>query len=145
MVTLMGKCIFCEIINGEAEASIIYKNDYVTAFMDLFPINNGHVLIVPNQHAKKFTDIGCDLVSEMFKVAQRILKAIEKSEIKCEGANLFLSDGEVAGQDVFHSHLHVVPRFTGDAHRMGFSNTDAIEKTRNKLDEMAKMICNSLD
>lgn len=140
----MEGCIFCKIIKGDADASFVYKSEQVTAFMDLNPINKGHVLVVPNNHHKRFTSVEESLVGEMFKVAQKILKAIESSEIKCEGTNLFLSDGEVAGQEVMHSHLHIAPRFKGDGHRVGFSGCDPDESTRDKLDTTADLIKNFL-
>ncbi|MFG1499552.1 HIT family protein [Halobacteriovorax sp. XZX-3] len=140
----MSNCIFCEILKSEADASFVYKNDKVTAFMDLNPINKGHVLVIPNEHHERFSTVNSDMVGEMFNVAQNILKAIEKSDISCEGANLFLSDGEIAGQEVPHSHLHIAPRFTGDGHRMGFSGTDPDESSRDKLNETAKLIADKL-
>lgn len=140
----MNNCIFCKILKGEADASFVYKSDKVTAFMDLNPINKGHVLVIPNEHHERFSYVNSDMVAEMFKVAQNILKAIEKSDIPCEGANLFLSDGEIAGQEVPHSHLHIAPRFTGDGHRMGFSGTDPDESSRDKLNETAKLIADKL-
>ncbi|MFG1481903.1 HIT family protein [Halobacteriovorax sp. HFRX-2_2] len=140
----MNNCIFCKILKGEADASFVYKSDKVTTFMDLNPINKGHVLVIPNEHHERFSYVNSDMVAEMFKVAQNILKAIEKSDIPCEGANLFLSDGEIAGQEVPHSHLHIAPRYTGDGHRMGFSGTDPDESSRDKLNETAKLIADKL-
>jgi len=140
----MSNCIFCKILEGSAEASFVFKGDKVTAFMDLNPINKGHVLVIPNIHHERFSKVEEDISGEIFSVAQKILRAIENSEIKCEGANLFLSDGEIAGQEVPHSHLHIAPRFKGDGHRMGFSGTDADEKERSKLEAVAESIRNQL-
>jgi histidine triad (HIT) family protein len=140
----MSGCIFCKILKGEAETSFVLKNKRVSAFMDINPINKGHVLVVPNNHHERFSKVEEDVTGEMFSVAQKILRAIEKSNIKCEGANLFLSDGEIAGQEVPHSHLHIAPRFKGDGHRMGFSGTDTDEKERSKLEAVAESIRNQL-
>ena len=137
-------CIFCKILKGEASASFVFKNNVVSAFMDVNPINKGHVLVVPNQHHERFSDLESKVPAEMFSVAQRILKAIENSDIPSEGANLFLSDGTIAGQEVPHSHLHIAPRFKGDGHKMGFSGCDSNESQRSKLDETALMIKASL-
>jgi len=141
----MNSCIFCKILNDEIEASFVYRGMIVSAFMDLGAINPGHVLIVPNDHSERFVGIDAEVTGEMFKVAQKILKAIQKSDIACEGANIFLSDGEVAGQEVLHSHLHIAPRFKGDAHRMGFSHFDGSLSERKKLDEAAKEISKNLE
>ncbi|ATH07410.1 HIT family protein [Halobacteriovorax marinus] len=140
----MDDCIFCKILKGESPASFVYRNDKVSAFMDLNPINKGHVLVIPNEHHKRFAGVDNDTVGEMFKVAQKILKSIESSSIACEGANLFVSDGEVAGQEPPHTHLHITPRFKGDGYRMGFSGTDADESSREKLDETAEIIKSAL-
>ena len=68
------------------------------------------------------------------------MKAIEQSEVRSEGANLFLSDGTVAGQEVMHSHLHIAPRFKGDGQRVGFSHSDPEQFPRKRLDEIANQI-----
>ncbi|WP_127717143.1 HIT family protein [Halobacteriovorax sp. HLS] len=140
----MEDCIFCKILKEEAPASFVFRGDRVSAFMDLNPINKGHVLVVPNEHHKRFSSIDNETVGEMFKTAQVILKSIESSRIPCEGANLFVSDGEVAGQEPPHTHLHIAPRFKGDGYRMGFSGTAADESPRNKLDETARLIVANL-
>lgn len=113
--------------------------------MDLNPINQGHVLVVPNHHHGRVRTIDDDCLAEMFQLAKRILNAIENSEIQCEGANLFLSDGAVAGQEVPHSHLHIVPRFEGDGHRMGFSGVDSESLGRQQLDEVAAILFDHLE
>jgi histidine triad (HIT) family protein len=136
----MDNCIFCKILKNEVEASFVYRGEIVSAFMDLHPVNRGHVLIVPNKHNKRFSSLDDITVAEMFKVGRKVLSAIESSEVKCEGANIFLSDGEVAGQEVPHSHLHIAPRFTGDGHRMGFSGNLEIELDRASLNLTAKEI-----
>lgn len=140
----MSDCIFCKILEGKAEASFVFKNNRVSAFMDINPVNRGHVLLIPNNHHERFTEVESDTAGEIFLVAQKILRAIEKSDIRCEGSNLFLSDGEVAGQEVPHSHLHIAPRFKDDGHRMGFSGSNVSEKERSKLETAAQSIRNQL-
>lgn len=140
----MKDCIFCKVLRNEAEASFVYHGDIVSAFMDLHPVNRGHVLVVPNEHHERFTSLNDSIAAEMFRVARIILAAIEESDIKCEGANLFLSDVENAGQEVPHSHLHIAPRFKGDGHRMGFYEADPDESNRFKLNEVALKIANEM-
>jgi histidine triad (HIT) family protein len=112
------ECIFCRILEGTAEASIVFRGREATAFMDLYPVTPGHVLVVPNRHAANLKQL--DQVSEqaMFHLARQIALAIRGSGLPCEGINLFLADGGTAGQTVFHSHLHVIPRFSGDGFRL---------------------------
>ncbi len=81
-----------------------------------------------------------EIAAHLFKVGHKVLAAIELSEIKCEGANLFLSDGTIAGQEVMHSHLHIAPRFKGDGQRVGFSHSDPEQFPRKRLNEIAQKI-----
>ncbi|MCO4792416.1 MAG: HIT family protein [Bacteriovoracaceae bacterium] len=140
----MDDCIFCKILRGEIEATFVHKGEKASAIMDLFPLNQGHVLVIPNDHSQWFSDIDPETVGEMFKLGQRVLKAIKKSDIKSDAANLFLSDGKIAGQEVMHSHLHIAPRFKEDGYRMGFSGGSPSERTREKLTETAEIIKQNL-
>lgn len=107
-------CIFCKILKGELEASIVYEDAQVVAFMDIEPVNEGHVLVIPKFHAPHLSDLDDETLGHMAKIAGKIAKAIRKSDIRSEGMNLFLADDEVAGQEVWHAHLHVFPRFKND-------------------------------
>ncbi|MBS1968868.1 MAG: HIT family protein [Bdellovibrionales bacterium] len=131
-------CVFCKIINRELPASIVYEDDLCIGFLDIHPINDGHVLVVPKEHQPRLTQVHGKTVGHMFLVGQKVLKALEQSDIRCEGANLFLSDGAVAGQEVMHSHLHIVPRYRGDGQRTGYTHSD--EVPRKRLDEIAGTI-----
>ena len=122
----------------------MHRDELVSAFLDIHPINRGHVLIVPNQHYARFNQVPGSVAAKMFEVAQKIHQALPRANVKMEGANFFLSDGEVAGQEVPHSHLHIAPRFTGDGHRMGFSNTAPDAAARENLDSLAKELRSSL-
>ncbi len=134
-------CIFCKILKGEAEVSLVAKNEYVTAFMDLNPIQEGHVLVIPNKHFQWFKEIEPLYLGEMFKMAQKVQASILESDIPCDGTNFFLSDGEVAGQEVMHSHLHICPRTKNDGLPMGFSHGGGLhEWSREKLDLTALKI-----
>ncbi len=113
-------CIFCKIVAGEAEASRVYQDDRVTAFLDIMPSTPGHLLVVPNRHAAGLADLDDDSAAAMFIAARRLAGALRASGLRCEGVNLVLADGEVAGQEVFHVHLHVIPRFPGDPFRVQF-------------------------
>ncbi len=99
---------------GRAPASIVYQDDLVTAFLDIHPINPGHTLVVPNLHAGCLQDLETETGARLFQVGQRLASALYQSGLRCEGVNFFLADGEAAGQDVFHVHLHVFPRFEQD-------------------------------
>ncbi|KYG66458.1 hypothetical protein AZI86_05275 [Bdellovibrio bacteriovorus] len=133
-------CVFCKVINGELPSSKVYEDDVCLAFLDIHPITEGHVLVIPKSHKERFTQLDAQTAGHLFQIGHKILKAIEKSDLRCEGANLFLSDGVVAGQDVMHSHLHIAPRFKGDGQRTGFSHSDPDEYPRKRLDEIANKV-----
>lgn len=136
----MSDCVFCKIIRRELPASFVYEDETCVGFLDIHPINEGHVLIVPKQHRERLTQLEPKTAGHLFEVGQKVLKAIEQSGIRCEGANLFLSDGAAAGQEVMHSHLHITPRFRGDGQRAGFSHADPDQYSRKRLDEIAEKI-----
>jgi diadenosine tetraphosphate (Ap4A) HIT family hydrolase len=91
-------CIFCKIFAGELEVSLVHQDDLCTAFLDIQPLNPGHVLVVPNRHANYLIDLGEEGSVQMFRVAQRLATALRRSGVKCEGVNFFLADGEAAGR-----------------------------------------------
>ena len=136
----MENCIFCELIKENLPTSKVYADEKVTAFMDIQPVNPGHVLIVPNAHATYLSELDEEIGAHLFKVAMRINKAIRKSGVRCEGVNLFLADGEAAFQEVFHVHLHVFPRFVGDGFGLKFGPDYSQKPSREELDEIAASI-----
>ncbi len=131
-------CIFCEIVAGRAEASVVYENEHVVAFLDLFSINQGHTLVVPKVHATHLSDMDADVGMRVFEAAHKLTQAVRDSGIRCEGVNLLLSDGAAAGQEVFHVHLHVLPRYEGD--QFGFRLPKKGRPTRVELNNTAATI-----
>jgi diadenosine tetraphosphate (Ap4A) HIT family hydrolase len=82
--------------------------------MDIGPVTSGHLLVVPRRHAAGLASLDEPTGQHLFAVAMRMAAALRRSGIRCEGINLLLADGPAAGQDVFHVHLHVIPRYSGD-------------------------------
>jgi histidine triad (HIT) family protein len=107
-------CVFCDIIAGRAEASLVHEDEHVVAFMDIEPVTDGHVLVVPRVHAAALEDLDENLGARLFRAGHRLARALRRSGLPCEGVNMFLADGEAAFQEVFHVHLHVFPRTAGD-------------------------------
>ena len=107
-------CPFCEIAAGRREASMIWRDDTVMAFLSIGPRNPGHVLVVPTQHAAGVLDLPTETAHHMFDVAQRMARAIKKTDLVAEGFTLKMNTGVAAGQTVFHAHLHVIPRFAAE-------------------------------
>jgi histidine triad (HIT) family protein len=137
-------CIFCKLLSGELEASIVHQDDLCSAFMDIQPVNPGHVLVVPNRHAPHLSDLHEAEGAQMFRVAQRLAAALRKSGVKCEGVNFFLADGAVAGQEVFHVHLHVFPRYAGDGFGLVLSAAYSQKPERKELNKIAGRLRDAL-
>lgn len=109
----MSSCIFCKIIAGEIPSVKIYEDELVFAFMDIAPINKGHVLVIPKKHHESCVTIDEATAGRMFKIGAQIGVALRR-EFEYDAFNLHLADGTAAGQVVNHAHLHVVPRGVED-------------------------------
>ena len=135
----VNDCVFCAIVAGDADASVVAETERTVAFLDLAPVTPGHTLVVPRAHAARLAELdpadGCDV----FGLGQRVAGALYRSDLRAEGVNLFLADGEAAGQEVFHAHLHVFPRFAGDGfeHRLPPDNR---ARDREELDGVARRL-----
>jgi diadenosine tetraphosphate (Ap4A) HIT family hydrolase len=131
------ECVFCAVVAGDLPASQVYDDERVLAFADLHPATTGHLLVVPKRHAPDLAALEPEDGARMFQVAQRLAAALRASSIEPEGVNLFLADGAVAGQEVLHAHLHVLPRRTGD----GFGiRADFASPSREELDRVAGLV-----
>jgi histidine triad (HIT) family protein len=131
-------CIFCAIVASSVPASIVYDDADLLAFMDIRPVTPGHLLIIPKRHTPFLADLDEVIGARMFTVAMQLAQALRASGLRCEGINLFLADGEAAFQEVFHTHLHVIPRFVGDTFRIDADWT--ITPSRAELDEIAAQV-----
>ena len=140
----MSTCVFCDILAGTLPSSIILKDDLSWAFMDTQPVNPGHVLIIPTHHAPSLAELDEHSGAHMFRIAQRIAGALANSGLKCEGINFFLADGVAAGQEVFHVHLHVFPRYAGDGFGLRFGPHYGSRPARADLDAIAGKIRRAL-
>jgi histidine triad (HIT) family protein len=143
-MAIQPSCIFCQILSGEAEASFIYRDDLVTAFMDIRPLVQGHLLIIPNDHCASLDEIDDTVGGRMFITARRLAQAIRRSDLRSEGVNLFLANGAAAGQTIFHSHLHVIPRFRGDGFKIHFPASFGHRPSRKELNAIAEKLQNAM-
>jgi diadenosine tetraphosphate (Ap4A) HIT family hydrolase len=107
-------CVFCAIVNGDAPAVRVYEDDDYLAILDVRPIVRGHTLVMPKKHTVDLTDTPPSTLADMTRIAQRIGQAARASELKADGNNIAINDGKAAFQSVFHIHLHVAPRHSGD-------------------------------
>jgi histidine triad (HIT) family protein len=109
----MEDCIFCRIVAGQVPAHRVYENDAVVAFLDISPVNKGHVLVVPRSHHSDLLETPDDVAAELVVKTKKIAAAVMKA-MNAEGFNVGINAGPAAGQAVFHTHLHIIPRFAND-------------------------------
>jgi histidine triad (HIT) family protein len=133
-------CIFCKIVHREAPASILYEDDYVMAFLDIRPLNKGHALVIPKAHYVDIFDISEKELAAVHMAAKTVSFAVKKAT-GADGISIIQQNGKAAGQDIFHLHVHVVPRFNGQT-LPRFSELKEVE--RSKLDELAQKIKQNL-
>lgn len=105
-------CIFCQIAKKERDAVIIYEDEYTMAFADLFPLMKGHTLIIPKKHFTNIYELDEEYASYVFRTTTRVAKKI-KDILKPDGINIHQTNEKAAGQEVFHLHIHIVPRYIG--------------------------------
>lgn len=111
----MSECIFCKILDGDIPARTVYEDDQTFAFLDANPLTPGHTLVVPKEHIERLGDMPPTTAGRYFEPVPRILEAV-RTATNADGATLAWNDGEAAGQEVPHTHLHIVPRHDDDAH-----------------------------
>jgi len=120
----MDDCIFCRILDGDAPAHFVYEDELVVAFLSLEQPNPYKVLVIPRSHVATIFELNDELAAAIFQATVRISRGVKEAS-KCEGMNLVQSNGKVGQQDVFHFHLHIVPRFTDDKIVLDWDNTPA--------------------
>ena len=121
--------IFAKILRGELPSHKLYEDDRCIAILDIFPINLGHLLVIPKQQAVLVTELEPEIAAHLFRVGVELSKTLRAIGPHCEAVNFWVSDGAIAGQEVPHVHLHVIPRFAGDGFgwRVGTQNRLAQE------------------
>ncbi len=110
----MTDCLFCRIASGEFESATIFENHEFRVILDKFPSGKGHTLIMPKEHFNDIYDMDADTAGKLFALATEVARAI-KNILHCDGMNIIQNNGTIAGQTVMHFHLHLIPRFEGDA------------------------------
>jgi histidine triad (HIT) family protein len=121
-------CIFCKIISGELPADKVYEDDDFIAFQSLYQSSKGHTLIVPKEHSKDILEMNSELGSKLLKLTQEIGTAIMKG-LNADGFNVGVNTKEAAGQEIFHTHIHIIPRYKDDNMKLwGKINTTPAER-----------------
>lgn len=109
----MEKTVFEKIIDGEIPCTKVYEDDTCLAFLDLHPVNFGHTLVIPKVHARNMLHTPDETVGHLYIIAKKIANALTAS-VDAEGINIHTNIEEAAGQVIFHTHLHVIPRYKSD-------------------------------
>jgi diadenosine tetraphosphate (Ap4A) HIT family hydrolase len=135
-MSMPPECVFCQIVRGEAEASVVHSDDAIVAIMDIQPITQGHMLVLPRDHYVFMKDVPDQIAMRAFRVA-RMLASTSEAVLAAGGVNLFVADGEVAFQDVPHFHIHVIPRYSGDGFGLTFPDTYTNPPSRAQLHAIA--------
>lgn len=107
-------CVFCAVLRGEMPASVVWRDEVCIAFMDLYPLREGHVLVVPHQHAPLLNELEPATREHLFRIGCRVIAAQKAAGLHADGANLIVNDGKPANQHVPHVHVHLIPRAGGD-------------------------------
>ena len=131
-----AECIFCKIIAGQIPAAKIYEDDTVLAFLDIGPISDGHVLVVPKRHYEKIHECPPEVLADVWTRLGKIAGAV-LSVMNSDGYNVLCNNGRAAGQLVDHLHFHIVPRMTGDG---VFNRWPAFKYPEGKIEKLAQTI-----
>lgn len=129
-------CIFCKIANGEIPSRTLYEDDKFRVILDLGPASRGHALILPKDHYANLYELPDETAGEVMKLAKRMASQMTE-RLGCEGFNLVQNNGELAGQTVFHFHMHLIPRYHDDGQKIGWKPQ---EITQEELEEIRKQI-----
>jgi len=130
---MSDNCIFCNIIQKKAPASIVYEDKKTIAFLSIQPINVGHTLVIPKKHYENIYEISEKEISHLFRIVKRISN-VTKTALGAEGIRIIQNNGKAAGQVIFHIHVHIIPMY-GDYHR-----SHSVNRDRKILDQDAKKI-----
>ena len=130
-------CIFCKLANGVIPTNSLYEDDVVKVIFDAGPASSGHVLILPKEHFDNVYSLDDDTAAHIFQVAVKVAKAL-KEGLDLEGLNIVQNNGEIAGQTVFHFHMHIIPRYKGDTVNVGWKPG---EVTDEEIEKIKSLVC----
>lgn len=142
----MADCIFCQILAGQAPASVIHRDDIAWVILDLFPVHQGHALIIPVHHCERVEDLPEASHDHLYRLGRATIRALEASGLGGHAQNLLINNGPAANQHVPHVHLHVVPRHFGDGPATLWSWSTRmlkrwdLDKKRRQLDQLAAQV-----
>lgn len=130
------KCIFCKIANGEIPSATLYEDEDFRVILDLGPASKGHTLILPKEHYKDLYHLDDEIAAKALVLAKRMITKLTEV-LGCEGYNIVQNNGELAGQTVFHFHMHLIPRYKNDNVGLGWNVGTLTEE--DKLEILSKL------
>ncbi len=133
----MENCIFCKITTNEIPAHKVYEDEFTLAFLDIQPSHPGHTLVIPKEHFENIYVTPAETYARMSLTAQKIAVTLKQS-LECDGINLIMNNDEGAGQVIFHSHIHVIPRYKDD----GFTHFPQGEYKQGEAEDVLEKIKN---
>ena len=138
-------CTFCNLIQGAAEVSLCHEDSDAIAFMDIQPVNAGHVLVVPREHYEVLRDIPSEVGRHLYDVTTKLIPVVQRVA-GSEDMNIVVNSGAAAGQNVFHYHIHLIPRRAGDGFDVPLPFDGSTMPDRTMLDAIAaRIICELRD
>ncbi|MBD5516573.1 MAG: HIT family protein [Lachnospiraceae bacterium] len=132
-----ANCIFCKIANGEIPSQTLYEDETFRVILDLGPATKGHALILPKEHYANLYELPETTAGEAMKLAKK-MAATMTERLGCEGFNLVQNNGDLAGQTVFHFHMHLIPRYRADGQKIGWKPQ---EVSQEELEAVKDQIC----
>ncbi len=108
-------CLFCKMVEGEIDCEKVYEDRNFLAFLDINPVNKGHTLLIPKKHCKDLLSFPEDLDHDFIETAKKVANAVLEGT-DAEGFNLSMNNGSASGQEIFHAHFHIIPRWEDDGH-----------------------------
>ncbi len=123
----MDNCIFCKIVKKEFDSHIIFENDNFLVILDKFPSSLGHTLVVPKKHYENIFDMPKEIFSEGYEIVKDISYKL-KNILGFEAMNVLQNNGEIAGQTIFHFHIHLIPRYKNDNVNISWNSNELSEK-----------------
>lgn len=131
-------CIFCKIANGEIPSKTLYEDDEFRVILDLGPVAKGHALILPKSHYANLYELPDETAAHTILLAKKMVKRMT-DKLHCDGFNLMQNNGEIAGQTVFHFHMHLIPRYKDDGQELGWKpgepSQEELEEIKNQIVE----------
>lgn len=131
-------CIFCKLANGVIPTNSIYEDEDFNVILDMSPATKGHALILPKEHADNLYELSEETAGKVMVLAKKLAKTMTK-KLQCDGFNLVQNNGSVAGQTVFHFHMHLIPRYEEDNQNINWNpqevSADELKKLKDLLAE----------